>query len=113
MGGSRPARRAVRAHPTAVAGVFLAQAHRQPDHARVRRYRPAVGLPGVRRRGRVIVARDALGTWNSLAFARLETRLSDDPAGAVVLLADLPAQRGHHAAVHMRVAQAVARDGRT
>src|SRR6266702_4698640 len=47
---------AVRAHPAVVAGVLLAQAHGQPDHARVGRHRPALGLPGVRRRGCVVVA---------------------------------------------------------
>ena len=39
--------------------VLLAQEDGKPDHARDGRHRPAVGVPRVRRRGRVAVARDA------------------------------------------------------
>src|SRR6267378_8476137 len=90
VGRSRPALRAVRAYPTALPGVLFAQADGQPDHARVRRYRPAVGFPGLRRRGRVAVARDARGAEHRAADARLAAGVGDDPAGAALLLADLP-----------------------
>src|SRR5947208_3406193 len=88
-----------------------AQAHGQLDHARLRRYRQALGVPGVRRGGRVALAGAAAWAWNGSAHARLEARLGDDAADPGVLLGDLPARRKHQPVVHPGVAQVVARDG--
>ena len=50
---ARPADGALRAPAAPLARLLLAQEDRQPDHAGHRRHRPALGVPGARRGGRV------------------------------------------------------------
>src|SRR5882762_7768236 len=105
-------RSTVRAHPAAQPVVLLAQANGQPDHSGVRRYRPALGVPGVWDRRCVPLAGAAPGTEYGTTLARLEAWSGDDVAGAALLLGDLPARRKHQPVVHPGVAEVVARDGR-
>ncbi len=59
MRRARPAHRALRAPAAALARVLLAQEDRQPDHPGHRGHRPALGLPRLRRGGRVALGGDA------------------------------------------------------
>src|SRR5258705_7148499 len=109
MGGAGPALRVVRAHPAVVARVLLAQAHREPHHARLGGYRSPVGLPGLRGGGRVALARHAGGARRGPLESRLAALPGDDTAPAGLLLFYLPAPPGDPPALSPGVAQRVAR----
>jgi ATP-binding cassette subfamily B protein len=74
-----------------------------------RMYRPAVGVPGLRRRRRVVVARDVDRTGGCADQPRLAARARDGAAGAGVLLGDLPVRRADQPLVSARLAEMVAR----
>src|SRR5258705_11770071 len=94
MGGAGSALRVVRAHPAVVARVLLAQAHREPHHARLGGYRSPVGLPGLRGGGRVALARHSGGGRRGPLYSPLAALPGRETAPARPPRVALPARRG-------------------
>ena len=90
--------------------VLRAQEDREHHHPGVRRYRPALGLPRLRRGGCVPLGGHAAGLGVVLVGLDWRLGLAMVTAGAGVLLADLPARRVDQPAVPPGLAEMVAGD---